>query len=106
MGLYRDYEGRPGIQLGEGVLVAEGNKETASREVAWKQVSFKPVVIIREQKHWITIESKGKYMDLITAVGGKVTNIITTNGGLWKPERLSEDWKCMIRFYGTVLPVI
>ena len=61
MGLCRAYEGRPGIQLGEGVLDVEGYKETASTEVAWKQASSKPVVIIREQKHWITMESKGKY---------------------------------------------
>lgn len=107
--LYSDYKDEPSdIILGEGKLVTEVTKELAQRRIIfianWHKVDLNPVVVISAKKYWVTINSEGEPLNLVTAVNGDVTNMMIRKSGKWRPDELFSGWQCMLRFYGRVMP--
>ena len=108
--LHSDYDGRPSdIILSRGKLATKVNSESVGtqfvRFVDWGKVDLNPVVVIRSSKYWITTRPDGRQLSLATAVDGDTTNMMAAESGKWRPDKLFSDWKCMLRFYGRILPV-
>jgi len=108
--LYPDYASKPNdVILTEGILSTKPRKEITQQGIVvtadWQKVIFEQAfVVIPHNTYWIAILSERHSLRLVSAIDGRFTKILVHSNQEWKNDKCSQDWKCMIRFYGRMLP--
>jgi hypothetical protein len=92
------------------ILLSQGEWACGQERLnVWQEVELeKPVVVIRGNKYWLTIELGTGNIGLPIAVGEDVkeTTLKFQGHKLWVSNTRFKTGKVMLKFYGRVLPVI
>ncbi len=104
--LYSEYKDNP-----SDILLAEGesyitNYNAGTPVRCWQEAELTPVVVTRRNKYWLSIVPNDVDIHLLTATDGTDTPIYYYANNEWSPSVDFDDWKCMVKFYGRMLPAI
>lgn len=106
-----NYRGKPtDPALAEGKLAIKSGSElsgTGVRVIAnWEKVVFgSAAVVTSKDTYWVVLYPKGITLKLITAIDGEPTHMMAYRGRKWQTDDIFSGWKCMLRFYGRMVPV-
>ncbi|MCJ7791792.1 MAG: hypothetical protein MUP49_05245 [Dehalococcoidia bacterium] len=106
-----NYRDKPyDLALTGGRLAIKSHDEqsgTGTRIIAnWQKVIFKPTAVVTSKNtYWILLHPNGQTLKLVTSIDGEPTNMVAHLGRRWQAESTFSGWKCMLRFYGRMVPV-
>ena len=103
--LHSNHNDMPGkVTITEGAVTPEPCKDPNRINYLWQSIELAPVTVIRGNPYWFRLDCN---MDiyLVTAQVGEVTALAYKQGTVWKQDTDFQEWKCMLRFYGRVIPI-
>lgn len=101
--LCSDYEDKPGD-----IILSSGSFVPKEVYGGWREVTLKPVSVIKNMKYWVTIHPNGCPTAFIAPKKGKDYTLSVKTGTNSKWETPPEDVnsrKVMLRFHGRIFPV-
>ena len=101
--LCSDYEDKP-----SDIVISSGSFDPKTFYGGWREVTLKPVSVLRNMKYWVTIHPNGFPMAFLAPKNGTdyTLSVKTGTNSKWEtpPEDISSR-KVMLRFHGRVFPV-
>jgi len=104
--LHSNYNDMPGeVTITEGEVTPENCKDPNRMNYLWQSIELAPVTVIRDNPYWVSLDCN---MDihLVTATVGKVIALAYKQEIVWHQDTDFQEWKCMLRFYGRVIPIV
>ena len=101
--LCSDYEDKP-----SDIVISSGSFDPKTVYGGWREVTLKPVSVLKNMKYWVKIHPNGFPMAFIAPKEGTDYTLSVKPGTHSKWETLPEDVssrKVMLRFHGRILPV-
>lgn len=99
--LCSDYDEKP-----SDIVLSSGSFPPKTVYGGWREVTLKPVSVIRNRKYWVTIHPNRCPTALIRAQEGQGCLFSVRTDTRWEiPPDTVKEGKVMLRFYGRVLPI-
>lgn len=101
--LCSDYDEKP-----SDIILSSGSFVPKEVYGGWREVTLKPISVLRNTKYWVTIHPTGYPTAFVAPKEGKDYTLSVKTGTNSKWETPTEDVnsrKVMLRFYGRIFPV-
>jgi len=101
--LCSDYQDKP-----SDIVISSGSFVPKTLYGAWREVTLKPVSVIRNTPYWVTILPNGCPTAFIAPKEGKdyTLSVKASINSKWEtPPEDVNNRKVMLRFYGRILPI-
>ncbi len=98
-----DYDGKP-----SDIILSAGSFVPEALYAEWREVTLKPVSVLKNTKYWVTIHPNRCPTALVVPKDGKDYTLSVKPGinSKWEtPPDDTENHKVMLRFYGRILPI-
>lgn len=104
--LHPEYKDKPSkVIIAEGEATPEICKEPHRLGFLWQEIELSPAVVIHNNSYWLSIDCNMS-IHLVTATDGDITTLAYRDDNEWKRDTDYKEWKCMLRFYGRILPTV
>ena len=104
--LHPDYKDKPSkVIITEGETTPEGSETPFRLNSIWQEIELSPAILVNSKKYWISIDCNME-IHLVTARDGDITALAYKEDDNWRQDTDYTEWKCMLRFYGRILPVV
>lgn len=96
-----DYDEKP-----SGIILSSGSFVPKVLYAEWREVTLKPVSVIRNKKYWVVVHPNRCPTGFVKADKGKGYVLGGKRDAKWRtlPDNLKEG-EVMLKFYGRVMPV-
>lgn len=97
-----NYDDKPSdMVLSHGTIVP---KKRHSLVWDWEEIELQPVVLLRNNKYWVTIDTAHGFFGIVTAKVGDEPVVKVRIDTKWTPYGDSPKSRIMLKFFGRVLP--